>query len=72
MVRRHMLGLIDIRLCQVFFEQQNQVFGGWSIIIIGDFGQLPPVLDELMYSQITQRDQLSNDGITIYRQFQEV
>ncbi|PKY50568.1 hypothetical protein RhiirA4_546039 [Rhizophagus irregularis] len=27
-------------------------FDGRSIILIGDFGQLPPILDELMHSQI--------------------
>src|SRR5204862_123567 len=52
MVGRRMLALIDLRLRQAFPEQQNQVFGGRSVILVGDFGQLPPVLDEPMYSQI--------------------
>src|SRR5204862_79856 len=50
MVGRRMLAIIDIRLRQAFPEQRNQVFGGRSLILVGDFGQLPPVLDESMYS----------------------
>jgi ATP-dependent DNA helicase PIF1 len=69
MVGCRMLALIDMRLRQAFPEQQNQVFGGRSVILVGDFGQLTPVLDEPMYSQIPQCDPLLNDGITIYRQF---
>jgi len=72
MVGRRMLALIDLRLRQAFPEHQNHVFGGRSVILVGDFGQLPPVLDEPMYSQIPRHDMLSNDGITAYRQFREV
>ncbi|CAG8641197.1 7999_t:CDS:2 [Cetraspora pellucida] len=67
-----MLALIDMRLCQAFPEKQNQPFGGRSIILVSDFGQLPPVLDLPMYVQNLSHDPLSNDGITAYRQFQEV
>ncbi len=67
-----MLALIDLQLRQAFLEYQNHVFSGRSIILVGDFEQLPPVLDEPMYSQIPQHDTLSNDSITAYRQFQEV
>jgi len=52
MVRRRMLALVDMRLCQAFPEYQNQVFKDRSVILVGDFGQLPPVLNEPMYSQI--------------------
>jgi ATP-dependent DNA helicase PIF1 len=72
MVGRRMLALIDMRLRQAFPEHKNQPFGNCSIIIVGDFGQLPPVLDEPMYSQTSRRDQLSNDGIFAYKQFREV
>jgi len=67
-----MLSLVDMRLHQAYSEQQKNAFGGCSIILVGDFGQLPLVLDEPMYSQITRRDALSNDGITAYRQFRKV
>src|SRR5439155_1088008 len=72
MVGHRMLAIIDMRLRQAFPEQRNQVFGGRSLILVGDFGQLPPVLDESMYSQIPRCDPLSNDGIVAYSQFREV
>src|SRR5581483_2048114 len=69
MVGRKMLALIDMRLCQAFPEQQDQLFGGRSVILIGDFGQLPPVFDDPMYVQTLQRDLLSNNGMNAYKQF---
>jgi len=45
MVGRRMLALIDKRLREAFPEKKNKPFGGRSIILFGDFGQLPPVLD---------------------------
>jgi len=50
MVGRRMLALLDMRLRQIFPEQQNKAFGGRSVILVSDFGQLPPVLNEPMYS----------------------
>ena len=50
MVGQWMLALIiDIRLHQAFSEKQNLPFGGCSIILVGDFGQLPPVLEKPIY-----------------------
>ena len=72
MVRRRMLALIDMRLRQIFPENANEPFGGRSIIMFGDFGQLPPVLDLPMYAVNASRDTLSNNGIASYKQFREV
>ena len=44
-----MLTQIDARLRQAFPSQCTIPFGGFSIILLGDFGQLPPVKDIPMY-----------------------
>jgi hypothetical protein len=72
MVGRCMLGLIDMCLWQAFPNSGNQVFGSRSVILVGDFDQLPPVRDEPMYSRNPRQDSLSNDAIAVYQQFREV
>ncbi|CAG8720815.1 17502_t:CDS:1 [Cetraspora pellucida] len=72
MVGHRTLALIDMRLRQAFSEQRDQPFGNQSVILIGDFGQLPPVLDDPIYTSTLRRDSLSNNGIIAYKQFLEV
>ncbi|CAB4422449.1 unnamed protein product [Rhizophagus irregularis] len=72
MLGRRMLSVVDLRLHAAFPEYRNQPFGGRSVILVGDFGQLPPVIDELMYSKRHSCDSLSNNGMNIYNQFREV
>ena len=45
-----MLTQIDARLRQAFPSHCTIPFGGCSIILLGDFGQLPPVKDIPMYA----------------------
>ena len=44
---------IEIRLCEFFLETNNHSFGNQSIIIVGDFGQLPPMMDRPIYAEET-------------------
>src|SRR6266498_1377578 len=72
MVGRRMLTLVNKRLREAFFENKNEPFGGRSIILFGDFGQLLPVLDFPMYANNISHDTISNDGIASYKNFWEV
>ena len=45
-----MLTQIDARLRQAFPSHCTISFGGCSVILLGDFGQFPPVKDIPMYA----------------------
>ena len=48
---------IDYNLRQAAIGQnQKEPFGGWSIIMFGDFTQLPPVFDEKLYREPNWKD----------------
>ena len=57
-----MLTQIDARLCQYFPSHCTISFGGCSMILLGDFGQLPPVKDIPMYAG-------SSIGTALWRTF---
>ncbi len=68
MVGRKIFGQVDNRLRQVFPHQADQLFGGCSCLLFGDFGQLPPVMDLPLYTTVS-RMALSDLGSSAYQLF---
>ena len=69
MVGRKTLGQVDRRLRQAFPHHAQEVFGGCSCLLFGDFGQLPPVMDLPLYTTCS-RTELSDQGRTAYPSMQ--
>ena len=70
MVGRKTLGQVDRRLRQAFPHHAQEVFGGCSCLLFGDFGQLPPAMDLPLYT-IDSRTELSDLGRAAYQTFQQ-
>uniref|UniRef100_A0A1X7VNV7 ATP-dependent DNA helicase n=1 Tax=Amphimedon queenslandica TaxID=400682 RepID=A0A1X7VNV7_AMPQE len=69
MVGRKIFGMIARRLRQAFPSKSQVLFGGCSVFLFGDFGQLPPVMDLPLYTSVTRSD-LSDQGYRAYSQFE--
>ena len=54
MVGRKMFSQVDKRLCQAFPHSSDEVLGGCSCLLFGDFGQLPPVFDLPLYTTLSR------------------
>lgn len=61
MVGRKTFGQVDRRLRQVFPHCAQEVLGGCSCLLFGDFGQIPPVMDLPLYTT-DSRSELSDQG----------
>jgi hypothetical protein len=59
MVGLKMLSIFDRRLREIFPQHHDKQFGGISVILFGDFGQLPPVMDPALYAPMTARSPAS-------------
>ena len=69
MVGRKLLRAVDLRLRQAFPHQADVPFGGISVCMLGDFGQLPPVMDRAMFDVTPGGGRLSEDGRASFREF---
>ena len=68
MVGRKMFGQVDRQLRQVYPNQSEELLGGRSCLLIGDWGQLPPVMDLPLYTTVS-RTELSDLGSIDYHLF---
>ena len=68
MVGRKMFGQMDRRLRLVFPHRAEEVLGGCSCLLFGDFGHLPLVMDLPLYTT-DSRTELSDQGRNAYQQF---
>ena len=71
---KSMLGLeqlarIDCRLRQAFPQRSAEFFGGLSVLLVGDFFQLPPVRQKPLYSASTSLSLLERKGQAAYQLF---
>ncbi|EAQ86310.1 hypothetical protein CHGG_07563 [Chaetomium globosum CBS 148.51] len=65
------LGWIDRRLREIFPEKNDFFFGGLSVILIGDFFQLPPVLNKPIYAEYDRlMKEMEVAGLNAYRAFE--
>ena len=68
MLGRKLFGQVDQRLRQAFPHRAGEALGGCSCLLVGDFGQLPPVMDLPLYSAVP-RSAIADLGRSTYQLF---
>ena len=64
-----MFNMSSTRLQQIFPHNEQLVFGGLSVLIVGDLSQLPPVGAICLYNRNTFDNEEANRGRELYHQF---
>ena len=70
MLGQNSFGWVDKR-CKQATARTDQVFGGKSLILVGDPGQLPPVADKPLYHPQPSNG-VAEQGYQVYRMFDNV
>lgn len=70
MIGQRMLGWLDVRLKSASC-QKDKPFGGFNVIIVGDFGQLSPIGDTPLWKQPT-RSKGFVEGHILYKEFKKI
>jgi hypothetical protein len=71
MIGLRTFGNIDARLRQAFPDRKDQDMGGLSILLCGDFFQLPPVLQRPLYDDLPTKDAYELLGRNAYLAFNQ-
>ena len=51
MIGQKLFHMVHMRLTEIYPERREEVFGGLSIVLIGDWKQLPPVADSSLFNK---------------------